>query len=446
MIELRPYQKVAAVSLAKSLVKNDCAVDLSDTGLGKTMHSLGAVSQFDDTPFVVVCRAVSRHKWEKTVNDFGLKNRCLAIDSYQKFTSGRHYKDLVTKIKARGTTYEWHPSERIIIIFDECQDAGGLTSLNSQLLIGTGRCAETFPLCLSATVADSPLKLKALGYLTGMHGLNDYYPWCLRNGCGKSPFGYNNLYFKNTFRREVVGRLHAHLKNFGVRIKRDEVMEFMPQETIEVELWDIGSRPKSGPVFDALRKLEETRDEDLIRHEEAVPGAVELMRDRQEAELLKLPTLASEIIAAVESGLYCPVFLNFVNSIDALQQLITTEGISCGLFDGRDTKGREQSLQDFMEARSHCILLQSQAGSAAIDLHDTIGEKPRMSFVCPTYHAETMIQMLGRATRFGAKSPVIQRICFAEGTVEERVYKIAETKCENIRAMNDGEWTSAFGT
>jgi hypothetical protein len=68
-----------------------------------------------------------------------------------------------------------------------------------------------------------------------------------------------------------------------------------------------------------------------------------------------------------------------------------------------------------------------------------------MSFICPTYHAETMIQMLGRASRFGTKSPVIQRICFAEGTVEERVYKIAETKCQNIRAMNDGEWVSAFG-
>lgn len=431
--------------MALSLVKNNVAVDLSDTGLGKTMHSLGAVSHFNGTAFIVICRAVSRHKWEKTVKDFGLSDRCLAVDSYQKFTSGRHYKDLLTKIKGRGTSYQWHPHKRIIIIFDECQDAGGLTSLNSQLLIGTGRCPDTFALCLSATVADSPLKLKALGYLTGMHDLTNYYTWCLGNGCGKSPFGYNNLYFKSTYRKEVVTKLHAHLKKYGVRIKRDEVMEFMPEETIEVELWDLGTRPKTGVIADALQKLEETRDEDLIRHEEAVPGAVELMRDRQEAELLKLPTLASEITAAVESGLYCPVFLNFVNSIDALKTILTDNGVNCGLFDGRDIKGREASLQDFMEARSHCIILQSQAGSAAIDLHDTIGEKPRMSFICPTYHAETMIQMLGRATRFGAKSPVIQRICFAEGTVEERVYKIAETKCENIRAMNDGEWVSAFG-
>jgi hypothetical protein len=445
VIELRSYQKTAVDSLCDSLLKNQCAVDLSDTGLGKTMHSLGTVQRFGKAPFIVICRAVSRHKWEKAVGDFGLKDRCLAVDSYQKFTSGRHYKDMVTKIKARGVTYQWHPKEPTIVIFDECQDAGGLTSLNSQLLIGTGQCKDTFPLCLSATVADSPLKLKALGFITGMHTLKDYYPWCLRNGCGKSPFGYNNLYFKNTFRKEVVGRLHNHLKNYGVRVRREEVTEFMPEETIEVELWDIGSRPQTGVVAEALRMLEQTRDEDLIRHEDAVPGAVELMRDRQEAELLKLPTLAREIASAVEGGLYCPVFLNFVNSIDALQQLLSVDGINCGLFDGRDTKGREKALQDFMEARSQCIILQSQAGSAAIDLHDIVGGKPRMSFICPTYHAETMIQMLGRASRFGTKSPVIQRICFAEGTVEERVYKIAETKCQNIRAMNDGEWVSAFG-
>ena len=409
------------------------------------MHSLGTIKKFQGVEFVVICRAVSRHKWEKAVRDFDLQDQCLAVDSYQKFTSGRHHTSLVTKVKGRGTSYQWHHHDRIIVIFDECQDAGGLTSLNSQLLIGAAECKDIFPLCLSATVADSPLKLKALGYLTGMHDLKGYYHWCLTHGCAKSPFGYNNLYFKNTHRKEVVGKLHSHLKNYGVRVKREEVMEFMPEETIEVELWDTGTRPKTGVVAEALQKLEETREEDLVRHEDAVPGAVDTMRDRQEAELLKLPTLAREIKDAVDAGLYCPVFLNFTNSLDALSNLLSGEGVSCGLFDGRDTKGREKSLQDFMEARSQCIILQSQAGSAAIDLHDIVGEKPRMTFICPTYHAETMIQMLGRSTRFGAKSPVIQRICFAEGTVEERVYKVAETKCQNIRAMNDGEWTSAFG-
>jgi superfamily II DNA or RNA helicase len=445
-ISLRPYQQNAAELLARSLTNNNVAVDLSDTGLGKTFHSLGAVSHFD-VKFVVICRAVSRHKWKKAVVDFGLDDRCLAIDSYQKFTSGRHYRDLVVKqLMGRGASYSWRPTESTIVIFDEVQDAGGQNSLNSQLLIGASRCPNVYPLCLSATVADSPLKLKALGFCTGMHTLTNYFAWAMDHGCGKSPFGYNQLYFKTGQRKEVIGRLHSHLiPKYGLRVKREEVQEFMPEETIEIELWDVGKRPHSGPIFEALERLEEIREEDLDRHEDGTPSSVETMRDRQEAELRKIPALVNEVTGAVESGLYVAIFLNFTASIDALKKWLDAEGIHAGIFDGRDIRQRELDHAYFQSGQLKVLILQSQAGSAAIDLHDTEGGRPRCTFISPTYHAETMLQMLGRATRFGAKSPVLQRICFAEGTIEERVYRVAALKCENIRALNDGLWASGFG-
>jgi hypothetical protein len=171
------------------------------------------------------------------------------------------------------------------------------------------------------------------------------------------------------------------------------------------------------------------------------------MRDRQEAELRRLAPLVSEICSAVEGGMYCPVFLNFTASVDTLFEMLAKEGLSnqVGVFDGRNHKRREEHREQFMLGNLKVLILQSAAGSASIDLHDTIGGRPRMTFVSPTYHAETMIQMLGRAVRFGAKSPVIQRIVFAEGTIEEKVYQVVEGKAKNIRALNDGEWVSAFG-
>ena len=447
-IELRPYQQTAAQRLAASLTNNSVAVDLSDTGLGKTFHALGAVAHFD-VPFVVVCRAVSRHKWEKAVRDFGLADRCLAVDSYQRFTNGRNHQELVIKqFAGRKQVYFWRLQKSTIIIFDEVQDAGGLKSLNSELLIGAGRCPHTYPLCLSATVADSPLKLKALGFCTRMHNLTNYYTWCMDHGCGKSPFGYDSLYFKAGSRKEVIGRLHAHLiPTFGLRVKREEVSEFMPEETIEVELWDTGNKPVNGPVAQALNDMEEVREEDAIRHaEEGIPGSIEQMRDRQEAELRRLPYLVDELEEMLAGGLYCPVFLNFTKSIDVLHELLAKKEIVAGIFDGRDHKRREKAHVEFMDGTLKVLILQSQAGSAAIDLHDTEGGRPRCTFISPTFHAETMLQMLGRATRFGAKTPVLQRICFAERTIEERVYSVALEKCENIRALNDGEWVAAFGS
>jgi hypothetical protein len=281
-----------------------------------------------------------------------------------------------------------------------------------------------------------------------MHNLTNFYAWAMDHGCGKSPFGYNQLYFRAGSRKEVIGRLHSHLiPMYGLRVKREEVSQFMPEETIEVELWDTGTRPVSaGPLIDALNGLEIIREKDFLTHADGVPGSVEQMRDRQEAELLKLPVLVNEIEEMVGGGLYCPVFLNFTKSIDVLHELLAVKELKAGIFDGRDTQRREQAHQDFMEGKLPVIILQSQAGSAAIDLHDLDGNRPRCTFIAPTFHAETMLQMLGRASRFGAKSPVLQRICFAEGTIEERVYRVAEAKCENIRALNDGEWMTAFGS
>jgi hypothetical protein len=443
LIELRPYQIQASEKLANSLEAHGVAVDLSDTGLGKTFHALAAVKSFD-APFAVICRASSRNKWQQAVSDFGLAEKCLVVDSWQRFTNGRNHRDLVTKQSmGRTTAFSWNPSEPMLVIFDEVQDAGGQTSLNSQLLVGAGRSNKTYAVCLSATVADSPLKLKALGFLCNLHNMSNFYGWAMDHGCGKSPFGYNQLYFKATSSKWVIPKLRDALAPYGVRVSRNEVSEYLPQETVEIELWDVG-RPTTF-VQAALDRLEHTRDEDLLRHEDGTPGAVEQMRDRQEAELRRLVPLAAEVKAAVEGGLYCPVFLNFTSSVDTLKIMLQSEKISVGIFDGRNHKQREIDRDLFMEGKVPVLILQSAAGSASIDLHDTVGGRPRMTFISPTYHAETMIQMLGRAVRFGAKSPVIQRIIFAEGTIEEKVFKTVDGKAKNIRALNDGEWVSAFG-
>jgi SNF2 family DNA or RNA helicase len=444
-IELRPYQKDAAEKLKEALTKNGVAVDLSDTGLGKTFHALAVVKEFA-APFAVICRASSRHKWKQAVRDFGIESNCLAVDSWQRFTNGRNHQDLVIKQGAgKYVEYSWVNEKPSVIIFDEVQDAGGQTSLNSKLLIGIRRSKQTYALCLSATIADSPLKLKALGFLCKFHNLQDFYWWAMNHGCSKSPFGYNQLQFNSRQSKWVIPKLRDALAPFGVRVCRDSVAEYLPDETVETELWDVGSPTQI--IQRELTKLEETRDEDLLNNEGFTPGAVEQMRDRQEAELRRLAPLVSEICSAIEGGMYCPVFLNFTASVDTLFEMLAKEGLSnqVGVFDGRNHKRREEHREQFMLGNLKVLILQSAAGSASIDLHDTIGGKPRMTFVSPTYHAETMIQMLGRAVRFGAKSPVIQRIVFAEGTIEEKVYQVVEGKAKNIRALNDGEWVSAFG-
>ena len=444
-IVLRGYQQKSANLIASSLYARKFALDRSVMGTGKTFASLDAVAQFEEALFAVVCRASARNKWKKAVEDYGLSDRCLGVDSWNKWTSGNYYRDLVTKggQKKKDAQFSWTPSASTIVIFDEVQDAGGHDTLNAKLLMGAGRSPYIYPIGLSATIADSPLKLKAVGFLCGLHNLTNFYGWCLDMGCGKSPFGYNQLYFRKGAAEWVIPLLHSFLAPFGPRVTVDEVREFLPPETIETELWDCGTPGKL--VKEALDHLEEIRDTDLERHEDDTPGAVEQMRDRQEAELRKLQPLAQEIEDAVEGGYYCPVFLNFIQSIETLRKMLNLQKIECGIYTGQNPKVRERDLDLFMEGKRQVIVLQTQAGGASIDLHDLEGSRPRMTFLSPTYHAEVLIQALGRTVRFDARSPVIQRIVFAEGTIEEKVYKAVKGKAERIRALNDGEWKNAFG-
>jgi len=59
--------------------------------------------------------------------------------------------------------------------------------------------------------------------------------------------------------------------------------------------------------------------------------------------------------------------------------------------------------------------------------------------VFPTYKAVTLIQVLGRAVRSGAKSPVVQRIVYSSTGIESKIARAVERRLENLSLLTDGE-------
>jgi len=460
---LRPYQDRASDALATAVVERGFGLDASATGIGKTFHALAVVEKVDAPRFVVVCRAVARPKWRATIEDLGMGDRCLGVDSWDRFRAGALPGLCIRQSAGRRTkpAFSWQPlREPTLVIFDEAQDAGGFRTANAEMLVAASRAPQAYPLCLSASVADSPLRMYALGFATGMHrGVDEFFWWCRRNGCVKSPFG--GLYFKKCGQskkstprhprgcccgeREVLRRLHEHLfPAYGVMVTYEEAKVDLPPETVAVELWDL---PKSLPrclrVFEEAIDLKE--EEDLRRLDEGgALGAVGYIRERQRAELYKVPALAEEVEASVAAGRCCPVFLSHSASIDALSVMLGDLGVSHGILDGRDHKRARESHTRFQGGRLDVLITQYQAGSASIDMHDERGDRPRETYLSPFPSAEKMIQALGRAYRVNLKSPVTQRIFFASKTVEESVYQVAHRRARNIRAMSTGEWDDSW--
>jgi hypothetical protein len=458
---LRPYQDEASDHLARALVENGFALDASATGVGKTFHALAVVEKLEAPQFIVVCRAVARDKWRSTIENVGLADRCVHVDSWDKFRNGS-LSQFVVRTKATKKakpTFSWAPlKHETVVIFDEAQDAGGYRSSNAELLLGAHRSKNAYALCLSASVADSPLRMYAIGFCTGLHTGIDFMNWCRRNGCSKSPFG--GLYFKKCGQRKseyprhprgcncgetaVINNMHASIfPRYGVMIDYESIRLQLPPETIAIELWEPGPLPKSlHHLREAIEKKEEG-DRELADQGIAI-GGIEHTRERQYAELSKMPDLACQLADDAAAGYWCPVFLGYSGSIDALALLLDAASVTYGILDGRDKKRAKKAHADFMAGTVQVLITQYQAGSASIDMHDEVGTRPRRSYLSPFPAPEKMLQALGRSFRVNLKSAVQQTIFFAAGTVEENVYKVAHRRTRNIRAMSTGEWADSW--
>ena len=77
-----------------------------------------------------------------------------------------------------------------------------------------------------------------------------------------------------------------------------------------------------------------------------------------------------------------------------------------------------------------------RAGGESISLHDKVGI-PRRSIISPTWSAQDLRQALGRIHRSGGVSPVIQKILYAGGTVEDRVMAVVRRKLAHLDQITD---------
>jgi len=455
MITFRPYQTDAAGKLAGILDKRSFALDGSDTGVGKTFTAIATALQFfpdraTSHAIGVVCRARAVTKWTEALRACGI-TKPLFVMSWEKARNGRNatwFRPLKNhRRKTQG--FNLQLAQPSFLIFDEIHAAGGLASLNSELVIAARRCPMALVLGLSATPAESPLKMRALGFCMNLHSLgSDYWNWCRRNGCAKSPWG--GLYFRAQDAERVMLSLHEQIfgdkLTWGVRLRTPNLIDAgqFPKTDTAVELWDL---PTATPAWlnPALKEIAKLRQKDLEKHDYELPPGIAALRDRQESELHKTAVLVDEIIEKFAENFSVLVFMQFSRTIDIVFSQLEKQGISSRILDGRQSKkDSAESLELFQQNRCKVLLCQVDAGSESIDLHDTHGDHPRFVFVFPTFKAVTLTQVLGRAVRSGTKSPVTQRLIYAATTLEKKIAKSVERKLDNLSLLSDGELSGEF--
>jgi len=144
--------------------------------------------------------------------------------------------------------------------------------------------------------------------------------------------------------------------------------------------------------------------------------------------------MAEDLLA---EGKSVAIFANFNATIEALvSKLNIKAGIS--VIHGNQTAGERQTAIDLFQTDvSRVIICNTAAGGVGISLHDITGKHPRASIISPDWNEKNIIQVIGRVHRAGGKTPSMQRILFAAGTVEESVQKSVNKKIKRLKVLNE---------
>lgn len=434
---LLAYQVPSVQRLVASVRARGAVLDASDVGTGKTYSALAACRELGLKPLVVCPKSVIP-SWKKAAAHFGLAIEAInyelvrrgSLPFCKQHTDFRGHTSFSWDLSALGCTG---------LIFDEVHRCKAQSSLNSKLLIAAKK-QEIPTLALSATAATDPTEMKAIGYLLELFGSpSEHWAWCLRNGCSKGRFGGIKFGQSESALRSIHQSIYPHR---GTRIRVADLGDAFPETQINTQLVSLNGNTEK--VNEAYRLAEEAVER--VRAKEATDPTNHLtlmLRARQISEAGKIALLADMVEDSVESGLSVAVFLNFQDSIatlkEAIQNKFGSEFPVSIIQGGQTAEERQAAIEAFQSDRARVIIANIQAGGVGVSLHDLNGKHARIALISPTWSAIDLRQTLGRVHRAGGKTKSLQRIIYAEGTVEERVAASVQAKLDRLDQLNDGE-------
>lgn len=411
MIKPYPYQAESAGKLIQSLVKYNSAADLSDTGTGKTVVAITVAKCVGLRPFVV-CPKIVTHEWKRHFEMMGSRGDVINYERILRETWGKWRN-------GHKRFFEWDVPNDSLLIFDEAHRGKSYRSQTSVVMASAAK-SEIPTLFASATLAESPKDMRAVGYALKLHHGGEYTAagwamfegWMLSNGMTKGYFGgyqfsknWDPVAFRQTFEDRIS------------RVRKDDLPDLFRNNQIQTVEFDVDVPDIIGDFQNPLvRYLEERRSTERAIVESVCEYAVEL----------------------VEAGHSVPLFWNFQDTCEAASKILKCSFIN-GTVKDADRKSR---IDSFQSGKTRLLCCTHDTMGLGVSLHDTNGSFPRVSLISPPLDARKLIQTLGRCHRSGAMSDIVQKIFFSAKGPDKRIHKKVSKKVHNIESINDGDLNS----
>lgn len=420
-------------NLVESLKKHGAAVDLSDTGTGKTVVACSCAKELGLSLFVVCPKSVIP-SWKDKAAACGVP--IVEVVNYEKLRLRKAWRF--------NKGFRWPPMPGVLVVFDEAQNMKGKQTLNSKLGLAARQSGNKI-LLLSATLASNPLEMRASGFILGLHRWGNFWDWAKSYGARENyPFG--GFVFDGS--PDDLARLHREIiPSRGSRLRAKDMPEF-PDNLIIPEL--VESDPRDirnleelvrGAFEEKLAGLETEKEREA---HEAARGLTINLALRQRLEKLKVPHILEAADLAHQEGNAVLIFVNFD---DTLTEIAEKLGGRCSVIrGGQSPEERAAAIGAFSHNRVPFCVANTKAGGVGVDgLQDLYGV-PRVAIHSPDWSAQTLVQNLGRIHRSNAKSKAVQKILFLAGTLEDTVFHAVKSKAADIQTLNDGDLNPLMST
>lgn len=429
MKTLFPKQKDLHDFLVAQQQYGDNTCDTSHTGVGKTVVACQMAKTLD-RPVAVICPKAVVPSWEREMNETGVDP--VFVLNFEKIRTG---KTPFMK-KAGKKIMRWSLPDNTLVLIDEIHKCKGPYTQNAQLVISLIQQGYSVH-GMSATAAEDPTEMRGLGYMLGLHSLNktekglqSWYSWMMRNGCRQNEWGKWELIKRSVLpilRNQMYGKNVAKLTvdDFPDSFKNNrviiETIEFSNSSKIRSAYAKAGITPEI---------VQQYIENGTVEDSEHV--LVNILRARQLAESFKIPDIVDMAEALVLEGKSVVIFVNFSETVQTLCQ-----NLGCGRIQGgQSAEDRQNAIDRFQNDEKHVLVVNIAAGGTGISLHDTNGNRQRVSLICPSFSAKNHLQTLGRIHRNGAKSDAIQKILVANKSVEEAVMKAVGKRLTNLNILH----------
>ncbi len=443
--KLRPHQPAHVELLLGCLQRRGAVLDKSETGTGKTHCALVIAKLLDTVPIVIGPKA-ARMGWEDAGKiqgvDFEYVNYELARAVRGKVGQKMASSEWLTEHKhGQGSYLKWR-NNYDLMIFDEVHRCASVTpTLNRKMLIAAKRQAGKI-LALSATAAESPLQMCALGYALGLHTLSKASPmgkttwmdFLWRYNCKPGVFGGFNWTDDPEEQRDAMLRLNARLSDRSAGMKKADIPGF-PKNQIEVMLL----QDESGKARELVERLHEIYTHRKGQAAEAAQkhnAMVEGIREKQALEILMVPALANLAVDYVRTSRVI-FFVTYRQTREELVFALEKAGLNAAFIDGTNTEEeRRDILRRFARDQIETLVVNSFAGGESLNLQ---GPMPRTTFILPVESGRQAEQITGRAHRDGG-ADALQFFCYFAGTRQEVVANRMRAKQMNLKLLNDGDY------